>query len=99
MTSSSPTSSNADVRRCVMNRTAAFAIAAAILCAAGFRGNRVEVFAQGGHDSNDGHGSKILFSSTQHVVPEPPPNLDFDPRMQLYLMNGDGTEQRQITDF
>jgi Tol biopolymer transport system component len=82
-----------------MNRTAALAIAAAIFCVAGFRGDRLAVFAQGEHDSNGGHGSKILFSSTQHVVPEPPPNLDFDPRMQLYVMNGDGTDQRQITDF
>jgi len=46
-----------------------------------------------------GLGSKIVFTSTQHIVPEPPPGLDTNPRGQLYIMNEDGTEQRPLTDF
>ena len=48
---------------------------------------------------SSGLGSKIVFSSTEHVIPEPPPGLDVDPRMQLYVMNADGSEHRQLTNF
>src|SRR5262245_57208335 len=43
--------------------------------------------------------SKIVFTSTQHIVPEPPPGLDLNPGAQIYIMNGDGTEQTRLTDF
>ena len=58
-----------------------------------------KVFGQAPDGAQVGLGSKIVFSSTQNVVPEPPPGLDINPLGQLYLMNGDGTEQRQLTDF
>jgi Tol biopolymer transport system component len=63
-------------------------------------GDRHVVFAQSsGAASESGLGSKIVFSSTEHVVPEPSPGLDLDPRMQLYVMNADGSEHRQLTNF
>jgi Tol biopolymer transport system component len=49
--------------------------------------------------AQSGLGSKIVFTSTQHIVPEPPPGLDADSRAQIYIMNGDGTDQRPLTDF
>jgi tol-pal system beta propeller repeat protein TolB len=49
--------------------------------------------------AESGLGSKIVFTSTQHIVPEPPPGLDTNPMAQLYIMNGDGTGQRPLTNF
>jgi Tol biopolymer transport system component len=81
-----------------MNRLIAIATLLFVMVEA--QGDRRAVFAQvPTEESQAGLGSKIVFGSTQHIVPEPPPGLDFDLRMQLYIMNGDGSEQRQLTDF
>src|SRR5262245_14693343 len=62
--------------------------------------DQLSVFAQApAPGSGAGLGSTIVFSSTQHVIPAPPPGLDADPRVQLYIMNPDGSEPRQLTDF
>src|SRR5215831_14992123 len=81
--------------RCTMIRTASIAIAVAALIAQGPQDHVLS--AQAPTASESGLGSRIVFSSTQHV-PEEPPRL-LDPRLQLYVMNADGSEQRQLTDF
>src|SRR5262249_53685966 len=78
-----------------MIRMTSIAIAATVLMAVGPQNHVAS--AQAPTASKSGLGSRIVFSSTQHVIPEAPRLLD--PRMQLYVMNADGSEQRQITDF
>ena len=81
-----------------MNRI--MAIATGILMVVVALGDRHAVFAQAPPEGLPaGPGSKIVFGSTQNVNPEPPPGLDINPKGQLYVMNGDGSEQRQLTDF
>ena len=74
-------------------------VATGMLMLAGALVDHHTVFGQAPEGTPGGLGSKVVFSSTQHVVPEPPPGLDQDPRIQIYIMNGDGSEQRQLTDF
>jgi len=44
-------------------------------------------------------GSKIVFLSTRHIVPQPPPGLDLNPQVQIYIMNADGTDPTRLTEF
>src|SRR5262249_11080542 len=75
-------------------------VAAVVLIAFGDLGQPREAFTLRDAGASElGIGSKIVFTSTQHIVPEPPPGLDLNPRAQIYIMNGDGTEPRPITDL
>ena len=78
-----------------MMRRVQIAIAAAVLISVGPKDQHV-ASAQA-TPSDSGLGSRIFFSSTRNIVPEAPTFLD--PRMQFYVMNADGSEPRQITDF
>src|SRR5262249_45372897 len=82
-------------RRCVMIRMTLIATAVAVLMAVGPQ-DRV-ASAQAPAVSESGLGSRIVFSSTQHIIPEAPAFLD--PRIQFYVMNADGSGQRKLTDF
>ena len=83
-----------------MKRMITLLVAAAVLIAFGNTGQTVVAFSPPAAAATEsGLGSKIVFTSTQHIVPEPPPGLDTNPRGQLYIMNEDGTEQRPLTDF
>jgi len=78
-----------------MIRTTLLAIAVAALMALGPKDHIASAQAPGAAES--GLGSRMIFASTRHVIPEPAGFLT--PRLQLYVMNGDGSEPRQITDF
>src|SRR5262245_34289715 len=78
-----------------MIRTTSIAIAIAVLMALGPKDHVAS--AQAPAVSNSGLGSRIVFASTRTVIPEPTAFLN--PGMQLFVMNADGSEQRQITDF
>jgi len=78
-----------------MIRTTLIAIAVAVLMALGPKDHVASAQVPGAAES--GLGSRIIFASTRNVIPEPGGFLT--PGLQLYVMNGDGSEQRQITDF
>jgi Tol biopolymer transport system component len=78
-----------------MIRTTLIAIAVAVLMALGPKDHVASAQAPG--EAESGLGSRIIFASTQHVIPEPAGFLT--PSLQLYVMNADGSEQRQLTDF
>lgn len=74
-------------------------IAAATLFVVASSHHRIGFAQASAVDSAPGPGSKIVFTSTQHIVPEPPPGLDRNPAAELYIMNGDGTDQQRLTYF
>src|SRR5262245_60741413 len=77
-----------------MIRTISFAIAIAVLLAVSPQDHVASAQAT---PPESGLGSRIFFSSTRNIIPEPPGFLN--PGLQLYVMNADGSEQRQLTDF
>src|SRR5262245_17988531 len=83
-----------------MKRTITMVVAAAALTVLGYRGQlRLALTPSAAEASESGLGSKIVFTSTQHIVPEPPPGLDLNPRVQIFIMNGDGSDPRPLTDY
>jgi len=83
-----------------MDRTTATMLAAAVLVVlVGASRDQRPALAQATEAPAKELGSRIVFSSTHHVIPEPPPGLDADPKMQIYVMNGDGSAQTRLTDF